>query len=428
MPAGHGPDMESPSRVPPIVRRLGWVSLFTDVASDMVYPLLPALLRNFGAAPIWLGVMEGIAEAASAIVKWRIGPIVDRAPKKKPLILAGYALATFARPMIAFASMGLHVVVLRSLDRVGKGMRGVPRDTLIAESVPSSSYATAFAFHRMMDNAGSVVGPIVAFALLRALELPIRVVIMLAVLPGLVSCALVMFAIKEPEATSVEPSDERRDAVTGTAAAAGAGAAAGADTLVRAEAAALPRDVKTYLLVLGLFTLGASADSFLLLRAVELGMSEAWAPLLWLALGGAKAASNMPGGWLADRFGRKRTLVVAWLLYACFYAAAPHVTTPIAFALLVIAYGAYYGLAEGSERALLAEQAPASMRGRAFGAMHAVTGLAVLPANLLFGALYAKHVALAFGVSAACAAAAAVLLLVLVKEHQHTPESASLSP
>lgn len=395
--------------VPSIVRRLGWVSLFTDVASDMVYPLLPALLRSFGAAPIWLGAMEGIAEAASALVKWRIGPVVDRAPKKKPLILAGYALATFARPLIAFATMGLQVVLLRALDRVGKGVRGVPRDTLIAESVPKEALATAFAFHRMMDNAGSVVGPIVAFALLRALELPIRVVIMLAVLPGVVSCLLVMFAVKEDEAKREAPEHERT-------------AAAAAEEHER-----LPRDVKRYLAVLALFTLGASADSFLLLRAVELGMSEAWAPLLWLALGGAKALSNLPGGWLADRFGRKRTLVIAWLLYACFYAAAPHVSTPVPFALLVVAYGAYYGLAEGSERALLAEQAPASMRGRAFGAMHAVTGLAVLPANLLFGALYAKHVALAFGASAACAAAAAVLLLVLVKDHHLPPRSATLS-
>jgi MFS family permease len=405
--------MPSPSRsrVPPIVRRLGWVSLFTDVASDMVYPLLPALLRNFGAAPIWLGAMEGIAEAASAVVKWRIGPVVDRAPKKKPLILAGYALATFARPLIAFASLGLHVVVLRALDRIGKGMRGVPRDTLIAESVPKETLATAFAFHRMMDNAGSVVGPIVAFALLRALELPLRVVIMLAVVPGLVSCLLVMFAVKEP----------------GPPTAADADAAASADRDARVAAPALPRHVKGYLAVLALFTLGASADSFLLLRAVEIGMSEAWAPLLWLALGGAKALSNMPGGWLADRFGRRRTLVFAWLLYAGFYAAAPHVTTPLAFGVLVIGYGLYYGLAEGSERALLAEQAPPSMRGRAFGAMHAVTGLAVLPANLLFGALYAKHVALAFGVSAACAAAAAMLLLVVVKEHQPPPRSATLS-
>ena len=405
--------MAAPYRVPPIVKSLGWVSFFTDVGSEMIYPLLPALLLSFGGTAIWLGAMEGVAEAVSALVKWRIGPTVDRAGKKKPLVFSGYALATIARPLIALATAGWHVLLLRSLDRIGKGIRSVPRDALLAESVPDESLATAFAFHRMMDNAGSVAGPIVAFALLRALEWPVRWVIAFAIVPGIVACVVLAVGVKEPASAS-----------------AGAGARAGAGAGAGAGEARLPPAVHRYLLVLALFTLGASADSFLLLRAVELGMAAAWAPLLWLALSGAKAASNMPGGWLADRVGRKRTLVVAWFLYAAFYGAAPFVTTPLAFALLVIAYGGYYGLAEGSERALLAQQAPPSMRGRAFGAMHAVTGLAVLPANLLFGALYTRHVALAFGVSAACAAGAAVLLLLVVrdvKEHQPPAESATLS-
>ena len=402
--------MIKPSRVPPIVRRLGWVSFFTDIGAEMIYPLLPALLLSFGGTAVWLGAMEGIAEGLSALVKWRIGPIVDRAARKKPLILGGYLLATLSRPLISLATAGWHVMVLRSLDRIGKGVRGVPRDAMLADSVEKESLATAFAFHRMMDNAGSVLGPIVAFVLLRALELPLRVVIALAVVPGLVSCGVLLFgvterALPEPEAAAANES--------------------GAPAAVAPAREALPRSVHRYLLVLGLFTLGASADSFLL-QAVELGMSAAWAPLMWLALSGAKAASNIPGGWLADRVGRKRTLVAAWFLYAAFYAAAPFVTSPLAFAAIVIAYGAYYGLAEGAERALLTEQVPAPMRGRAFGAMHAVTGLAVLPANLLFGVLYARHVALAFGVSAACAAGAAVLLLVVVKEHQPPPESATL--
>jgi MFS family permease len=403
--------MIPPSRVPPIVRRLGWVSFFTDVGSEMIYPLLPALLLSFGGTAVWLGAMEGIAEGLSALVKWRIGPVVDRAARKKPLMLGGYLLATLARPLISLTTAGWHVLVLRSLDRVGKGVRGVPRDALVSESVDKASLATAFAFHRMMDNAGSVFGPIVAFTLLRGLDLPIRVVIALAVVPGLVSCAVLLFGVKE-------------DARPARATRASEPSASSEPSPPKER---LPPAVRRYLLVLALFTLGASADSFLLLRAVELGMSAAWAPLLWLALSGAKAASNMPGGWLADRFGRRRTLVVAWLLYAAFYAAAPFVTSPLAFAAIVVAYGAYYGLSEGTERALLAEQIPVGMRGRAFGAMHAVTGLAVLPANLLFGLLYARHVALAFGLSAACAAGAAVLLLVLVKEHQPPPESATLS-
>jgi hypothetical protein len=273
----------------------------------------------------------------------------------------------------------------------------------------------------MMDNAGSVAGPIVAFTLLRALELPLRWVLALAIVPGLVACGVLVMGVKEAGAGASAGARAGASASAGAGAGASAGAGGGAG-------GRLPGEVHRYLIVLALFTLGASADSFLLLRAVELGMSAAWAPLLWLALSGAKAASNMPGGWLADRIGRKRTLVGGWLLYAVFYGAAPFVTTPLAFALLVVAYGAYYGLAEGSERALLAQQAPPSMRGRAFGAMHAVTGVAVLPANLLFGALYAKHVALAFGVSAACAALAAVLLLFVVKERTSAAEDAARRP
>ncbi|MBX3191441.1 MAG: MFS transporter [Labilithrix sp.] len=383
---------EGDRKIPRIVRSLGWVSFFTDASSEMIYPLLPALLKSFGAAPIWLGAMEGVAEAVSAFMKWRIGPVVDRAPRKKPIIVAGYALANLCRPLIAFTTAGLHVVFLRSLDRIGKGIRGVPRDALLAESVPAKSLATAFAFHRMMDNAGSVLGPILAFALLRALELPLRVVILLSIVPGLLSLAVLVLGVEEPAA----PRDDAP--------------AAPREAAPVAFAPALRR----YLFVLTLFTFGASADSFLLLRALDLHFPEAWLPLLWLTLAAAKAASNMPGGWLADRFGRRRTLVVAWLLYAAFYAAMPHVSSPMLFAALVVGYGAYYGLAEGTERAILVEHAPVAIRGRAFAAMHALTGFAVLPANLIFGFLYTRDVKLAFTVSAACAALAAVLMVALV--------------
>lgn len=376
-------------RVPSLVRRLGAVSFLTDAASEMIYPLLPALLKSFGAASIWLGAMEGIAEALSAAVKYRMGPITDRADRKKPLVVAGYAVATFVRPLMAFAWSGWHIVVLRSLDRIGKGVRGVPRDALIAEAVSKESLATAFSFHRAMDNAGSVLGPILAFAALRLAELPLRVVIGLAIVPGLLSLATLVFGVRDPGRPPVEmPAEERRAAAT----------------------APLPRAVKQYLVVLGVFTLGSSADSFLLLRAVDLGMAEEWTPILWLALSASKALSNVPGGRLADRFGRTRTLTVAWILYASFYALAAFATKPLSFAAVVVAYGAYYGLAEGPEKAILAERAPPEVRGRAFAAMHALTGIAVLPANLLFGVLYRVDARLAFSTSAACALVAALLL------------------
>jgi len=384
-------------RVPPIVRRLGLVSFFTDSASEMIYPLLPALLRSFGAASVWLGAMEGIAEALSAAVKWRMGAVTDRAPKRKPFVVAGYTLATFSRPLIAFASAGWHVVLLRSLDRIGKGVRGVPRDALLADSVSKESYATAFGFHRAMDNAGSVLGPILAFALLRGLELPLRLVILLAVFPGIVSILVLLLGVHEPAREPDHP-----------------------DATEKRSSGELPSMVRRYLAVLALFTLGSSADSFLLLRAVDLGMAEEWTPLLWLALSASKALSNVPGGRIADRFGRRATLVLAWAFYAGAYGALGLVHDARLFAVLVVLYGIYYGLSEGTEQALLAQHAPHQVRGRAFGALHALTGVAVLPANLVFGALYRVTPALAFGASAGIAALAALALTLFVRDARAT--------
>jgi MFS family permease len=379
-------------RIPTIVKSLGWVSFFTDASSEMIYPLLPALLKSLGAAPIWLGAMEGIAEATSALIKWRIGPVVDRAPRKKPLVMAGYGLATAVRPILALASAGWHVVLLRSLDRVGKGMRGVPRDVLVTEAVSEQgALATAFSFHRMMDNAGSVLGPILAFGLLRGLEISTRAVIALAVVPGALAMATLAFGVHEPTA---RPEPKKND--------------------VGGAAPRLPKPLLRYLAILSLFTLGSSADSFLLLRALDLGMAATWTPILWVALSGAKSLSNMPGGWIGDRFGRQRTLAIAWLCYALFYAVAAFVDSPHVFALLVVVYGGYYGLAEGSERAIVSELSPKEARGRAFGAMHAITGVSVLPANLLFGLLYAHEPALAFLLSAGCAGVAAIVLMVVL--------------
>lgn len=380
--------MTTRRKLPSIVVRLGFVSFFTDAASEMIYPLLPALLASFGAASVWLGAMEGVAEALSAAVKYKMGPLTDGARRKKPLVLAGYALATFSRPLLSLATAGWHVVFLRSLDRMGKGVRGVPRDALLAESVVAENYATAFSFHRAMDNAGSVLGPILAFALLQGLELPVRTVIALAIFPGLVSLAVLAFGVREEEKPP-----RVRDAK---------------------DPVKLPADVRRYLAVLGLFTLGASADSFLLLRAIDLGMPAAYTPLLWLSLSASKALSNVPGGRIADAFGRRGTLVAGWIVYGASYASLAFVTNLWAFAGIVVAYGAYYGLAEGAEKAMLAERTPEEVRGRAFAAMHALTGFAVLPANLLFGVLYDIRPSLAFGASAGCAVVAAILLAAFV--------------
>jgi len=372
---------------PPTVIRLGWVSLFTDAATEMIYPLLPAFLRAIGGGAEWLGLMEGIAESISALVKWWAGGRSDRARKRKPFVVAGYAIATLVRPLLALATAPFHVVLVRSTDRVGKGIRSAPRDALLTASVDPRVRGAAFGFHQMMDNIGAVVGPLLAFALARGLGWPLRWIFAAAIIPGLVALATVARVPEEPSATS-PPRDER------------------------AARSPLSAPVRRYLAVVAVFTLGASADSFLLLRMIDVGLPEAWLPLAWLSLSASKAATNIPGGRMSDRFGRRRTLVAAWIVYAAAYALFP-LTRSLALSwALLVAYGAYYGLAEGGEKAIVADLAGPAERGRAFGALHAVTGAAVLPANAIFGLLYAHHAAWAFAASSACALLAASLLAV----------------
>ncbi len=375
-------------RLPRQVKSLGWVSLLTDVATEMVYPLLPIFLQSLGAGAFALGWMEGIAESVSAGIKWLAGRRSD-GRARKPFVIFGYALATAVRPLLAIATSAWHVVAIRTTDRIGKGLRSAPRDALLAHAVAPEDRGRAFGFHNMMDNIGAAVGPLIAFGLVRGLGWPLRTVFALTIIPGILSVLTIVWGVSEPTLP------EKRSGATPRG------------------PARLPPKLRAYLGLLGLFTLGASADSFLILRLSDLGLGAAWIPIAWISLNASKALLNMPGGRLSDRVGRWRTQVAGWVVYAAAYALFP-TTRSVAWTwALLVAYGAYYGLTEGGEKALVADLTPAHLRGRAFGALHAVTGLAVLPANAVFGALYAKHAALAFWVSAGCAGGAATGLLVL---------------
>jgi len=343
----------SSSALPPIVRRLGWVAFFTDAAGDMIYPLLPAFLVSLGAGAGALGWVEGIAEATSALVKVWSGRVSDRAGSRKPFVVLGYGIATIVRPMLALATAPWHVVLVRATDRFGKGLRAPSRDAMVAQVVAPSERGLAYGFHQMMDNLGAVLGPAIAFALARGLGFSPRTIFVWALAPGLLALVTVTFGVKEAP---------RHEGVANSA-----GIAPSDGT-----SAAMPRHgqheklapgVKRYLIVVAVFTLGASADSFLLLRMLDLGLPVAWTPLAWLTLNASKAATNMPGGRLSDRFGRKKTLALAWTVYAAAYTFFPMThSVPITWAILV-GYGAYYGLAEGGEKAILAELAPGHQRG-----------------------------------------------------------------
>ena len=372
------------------VLALAAVSFLTDVASDMTYPLLPMFLATvLGASATAVGAIEGAAESTAALLKLFSGWLSDRVSRRKPLVLAGYGIASLIRPLIGFAQAASQVLAIRVADRIGKGIRGAPRDALIADSVDPAIRGRAFGFHRAADHAGAVVGPLIAFALLRWGGLELRDVFLLTAIPGALAVAMVLFGVREvPREAPAQPEDKSRKLD------------------LRAP---LGRRFWSFLAVLLVFTLGNSTDAFLLLRARDLGIDAALIPILWAVLHVVKALSSTPAGALSDRIGRKPLLVAGWLLYAGVYLALAFAETAWHAWALFAVYGVYFGLTEGVEKALVADLVPAEVRGTAFGWYNLAIGVGALPASLIFGLIWdGAGAPVAFGFGAAMALVAAI--------------------
>ncbi len=370
---------------------LGLVSFFTDMSSEMIYPLLPLFLTvSLGASAAYVGVIEGTAESLSALLKLVSGWWSDRVRERKPFVLVGYLLATIARPLVAVATAAWQVLAIRATDRVGKGLRTSPRDALIADSVDPSIRGRAYGFQRAWDNAGAVAGPLIAFALLQWEGLTLRHVFWFAIVPGLFAVATVIWGVREVP---------RQVARSG----------APLDLTQR-----MGGRFWAYLAVIFVFTLGNSTDAFLLLRANQLGVPIALTPIIWALLNAVKSVTNTPGGALSDRVGRRPTLIVGWLFYAAVYLAFAHASRQWHAWALFAVYGIYFGFTEGAERALVSDIVPAERRGTAFGWFNLAVGLGALPASLIFGLIW-DHVspAAAFTLGAGLAVVAAAGLVVV---------------
>jgi MFS family permease len=373
------------------VLALGVVSLFTDVAADMVMPLLPAFVVSLGGGARALGLIEGVAAATSALMKFVVGTLSDHLPRKKPLVLFGYALANVARPLLALAGAPWQVLLLRFVDRVGKGVRTAPRDALLARDTAPEHRAFAFGFHRSMDNAGAVLGPLVAAGLLMLRPGDVRFVFAATMVPGALSVLAVVMGVRESNPSGEDITKRPRASLAG----------------------APPAGMGTYLVLLAVFTLANTSDGFLLLRAEQLGVPRTQLPLAWGSLSLLRALTGAPGGRLADRIGRSRALALGWGLYALAYAGfgAAHTVSQALPALLL--YGLYYGLSEGTELALVASIVPKEDSGRAFGWFYLVTGVLALPGSYVFGlALDRGYTGAAFGACALLALGASIGLFV----------------
>lgn len=366
--------------LPRVVVVLGFVSLLTDIASEMIYPLLPTLLLAVGGSALSLGAIEGVGDATAALGKLWAGKASD-GRGRKGLVLAGYGLSALVRPLLALAFTPWQIIGARFVDRIGKGMRSSPRDALIARSVPRAQAGAAFGFHRAMDNVGATIGPLVTFGLLAAFDQRTRPVVLATIVPGAAAVLLVLLFVRDdPDPVpSRRPEDEAAPTDEADA------PAPRPPEEAPPESAEARSALGSYLLILGVFALANTSDLFLLRRLSELGARTSEVAIVWAVLSGVRALSGYPGGLFADRVGRARSLQLGFAVYALSYFAMAQATTLPSFALAMIVYGLYYGLTEGAERALLAGLVPRAVLGASFGRFHLVIGLAMLPSNLLFG-------------------------------------------
>lgn len=371
---------------------LGLVSFFNDFASDIVVPLIPILLSTvLSAGPIALGLIEGVADALACFLKLWAGRYSDvMQGRRKGLALIGYALSNFARPLFGLAGSWVTVLLLRSVDRVGKGLRSAPRDAMVADATPTHIRGYAFGFHRALDNAGAVAGALAAAAVLAWSDLSLSEVISWSAVPGCVAVALLVVGVQERK-TDPNPQLQR--------------------PLPPLRWTVLSVPMKHYLWVLMMFTFARASETFIVLFGHQLGIDVVELLLLWAALNLAKAMTSTQGGRWADHFGGGSLIMMGWLALALSFLALSQVTTPIELWAVSIFYGSFTGLSEGAERALISDYALSDERGTAFGWYYLISGIAAIPAGLLFGVIWHVHSAVTAFICASLAALLAVVLL-----------------
>lgn len=392
---------------------LSLVSLLNDTSSDIIYPLLPAFLAlTLGASPFFIGLIEGFAESTAAFLKLFSGYLSDKFDSRKFPVFLGYALASIVRPLLAFVGSWQQVLFVRVTDRIGKGIRGAPRDAIIAASVPEEKRGLAFGFNRAADHTGAVIGPVVAYLLLsyfaadtnRPTAEEYQQVFLFASVPVVIGLFVIVFFVKE------EKRQKSAEEISVTP--------------IKLSLKEFDGNFKRLLVVIALFTISNSTDAFLLLRAEEAGVKPAVLPLLWMGLHFSKVVSSLIFGDLSDRVGRKTLIFAGWILYALVYVGFAFVDSVWQAWALFLIYGLYFGLTEGAEKALVADLVPKEKRGTAYGFYNLAFSITVFPASLIFGAIWTEFGApAAFITSAIVSVSAAFFLLTIQAKQKPTVQS-----
>ena len=395
---------EPPGRHEPSAARniyaFGFTSFLNDTASEMAYWVLPAFLASLGAGPAQLGLIEGLAESVASFAKLFSGYLTDRIDRRKPVVVAGYAVANAVKPLLAIVTAWWHILLIRFSDRLAKGIRGAPRDVMVAESVPKNRLGSAYGLIQSMDSAGAIVGPLAALVLLA--HFGIRSVFWAAAIPGALCVLVALLGIREtrravrggPPAAVPTPKERKASAPFSSG-----------------ERITLPAAFYFVLTAVTLFSLGNSSDMFLVLRAQNVGIRVALAPLLGLVFNITYTLASWPAGWFSDHVSRRLVASVGYVIFAAVYFVFGRASSTTTIWIAMAVYGFYYALTQPVLKALVVESVGEQVRGRALGIYFFVTSVATLAASLITGELW-KHygAAIPFYFSAGLALVSAAML------------------
>lgn len=390
----------SPEPQPSAARNVyafGITSFLNDTATEMAYWVLPAFLASLGAGPAQLGLIEGIAESVASFAKLFSGYFTDRIERRKPVVVAGYAVANAVKPLLAIVTAWPQILLIRFADRLAKGVRGAPRDVMVAESVPKNRLGSAYGLIQSMDSAGAIAGPLAALVLLA--RFGIRSVFWAAAIPGALCVLVAMIGIRETKRSSAKSDAESKKTL------------APSSTGENGKSGKLPGSFYFVIVAVSLFSLGNSSDMFLVLRAQNVGIAVALAPLLGLVFNITYTLASWPAGWFSDHVSRRLLASAGYVIFAAVYFIFGRAPSTLAIWIAMAVYGFYYALTQPVLKALVVGSVADAVRGRALGIYFFVTSVATLAASLITGVLW-KHygAAIPFYFSAGLALLSAALL------------------
>ena len=343
----------------------GLTSFFTDTSTKMVYSVMPLFLLSIGASKTTISLIEGIAESTASLLKAISGYWSDKIGKNKPFMIIGYGITAIITPLYALARVPIQILFFRFFERIGKGLRAAPRDSLISGSIKKNEAGKTFGFQKAMDNSGAIVGPLIAFLLLSIFPLNYSYIFLLATIPAILGVLTIIIFIKEAKAEKNE-------------------------TTNKISLKLLPKKFYFFLIIIFVFTLGNSADALLLVKTSETGIDKSYIPFVYMIFNTVSVLLAIPIGKLSDRIGREKLIILGFIVYAIVYYFFGRFNSINVFIFLFMLYGFYSALTDGSQKAMISDIVSKDLKGTGFGIYHAVLGITLLPASLIAGLLYDK--------------------------------------